>query len=86
MPCGLDGLGPLAIKNHEDKLQTVDAQVQQCPSSQLFLSQAMDMGEWGPKISPHHLDIAHFTLVQQSPHFKRYRKEPCPNCLEGDME
>lgn len=63
MPRGLDGLGPLAIKHHEDKLQTVDAQVQQCPPSQLPLSQARDVGERSAQISPYHLNITHFTLA-----------------------
>ncbi len=86
MPCGLDGLGPLAIENHEDKLQTVDAQVQQCPPSQLPLHQARDMGERSPQIRPHHLNITHLSLTQQSPHFKGCGKETCPNCLKGDTE
>lgn len=86
MRFGIDGLWPLAIKNHEDKLQTVDAEVQQCPPSQLPLSQARDVGEWSSQISPHHLNIAHFAQAQQSPHFKRQGEEARPNGLKGDTE
>lgn len=62
MARGLDGLGLLSIENHQYKLQTVDAQVQQCASSQLPLSQARNVGKWGPQISPHHLNITQLPL------------------------
>lgn len=82
MSSGLDGLGPFTIKDQEDKLQTVDAQVQQCPSTKLFLSQAGDVGERSPQVSPNHLHITHLTVAQQSPHFQGYREETCPDCLD----
>lgn len=86
VPRGLDGLRPLSVKHHEDELQTVDAQVQQCPASHFPLRQASDVGEWSSQIGPHQPDITNFTPTQQPPHFEWCRKEARPNCLKVNAE
>lgn len=78
----VDGLWFLSFKNHEGKLQWVDAQIHQPPSSQFAVCHATDMRDWKPKLSPHHLNITHFALFQESSHFSICRKEPRPDCLE----
>lgn len=67
-------------------MQRIDAQDQKRTSSQFFLNTAGNMGERIPTFSPHDLDVAHFTLAQQSPQLVRQGKEPCPHCLKADTE
>lgn len=82
MATSVDGLRFLPIKNHEGKLQGVDAQIHQSPSSQFVLRHARDVWYWKPELRPHHLNISHLSLSQESPHFSVCRKEPCPDGLE----
>lgn len=82
MATSVDGLRFLPIKNHEGKLQGVDAQIHQSASSQFVLRHARDVRYWKPELRPHHLNISYISLFQESPHFSVSREKPCPDCLE----